>query len=74
MCTYHYTADNAPTNQPIEDTAERRNRLPSMYIRQMAEAQILIPSEQVKLLDSVGQGTVDCKLHGCSILCKNLTH
>ena len=60
------TADNVldqshlqPTNQPIEDTAERRSRLPSVYIRQMAEAKLLIPFEQVKLLDSVGQGTLD---------------
>ena len=31
-------------------------RVSSCYIRQMAEAKLLIPAEQIQLLDRVGQG------------------
>ena len=34
----------------------RRSRLPSFFIRQMSESKLLIKFEQIKLLDSVGQG------------------
>ena len=33
-----------------------RPRLPSFFIRQISESKLLIKSEQIRLLDSVGQG------------------
>lgn len=33
-----------------------RPRVPSFYIRQMSEAKLLIKSEEIKLLDCIGQG------------------
>ena len=40
----------------------RRPRLPSFFIRQMSESKLLIKSEQIKLLDSVGQGGAQCNV------------
>ena len=36
----------------------RKARVPSCYIRQMSEANLLISAEQIQLMDSVGQGQV----------------
>ena len=55
-----YTATN--DNQPqIPTNGGGRPRVTSCYIRQMSEADLLIPAEQVKLLDRVGQG--GCRVH-----------
>ena len=43
----------------------RRPRLPSFFIRQMSESKLLIKSEQIKLLDSVGQGEYISSLQYC---------
>ena len=44
------------------DESVRRPRLPSFFIRQMSESKLLIKSEQIKLLDSVGQGRAHCNV------------
>jgi hypothetical protein len=38
------------------NSSVRRPRLPSFFVRQISESKLLIKSEQIKLLDSVGQG------------------
>ena len=38
------------------DSVRRRPRLPSFFIRQISESKLLIKSEQIRLLDSIGQG------------------
>ena len=47
-----------PSTRPGTDDiiSVTRTRVASCYIRQMAEANLLIPAEQIKLLDRVGQG------------------
>ena len=38
---------------------EKTKRVASCYIREMSEANLLIPQGQLKLLDSIGQGVSD---------------
>ena len=45
----------SPSQLSVDGTG-MRTRVSSCYIRQMSEAKLLIPSEHIKLLDSVGQG------------------
>ena len=43
-------------SQSVVGGTGMRARVASFYIRQMSEANLLIKSEEIKLLDSVGQG------------------
>ena len=51
----------AQTKAIVGDSRPPRSRVPSFYIRQMTDAKLLIPAEQIKLLDCVGQGSHDNK-------------
>ena len=62
----HYTAttDHSSLLVPLTKTAAtlvgsgRKAKVASCYIRQMSEANLLIQSEQIQLLDRVGQGYI----------------
>ena len=41
---------------PKPDPTQRVERLPSAYIRQMADEKFLIPGVTLTLLDTIGQG------------------
>ena len=43
--------------QAVGSDSGLTSRVPSFYISQMADAKLLIPAEQIKLFDSVGQGS-----------------
>ena len=45
-----------PSTHLEANDSVRRPRLPSFFIRQISESKLLIKSEQIRLLDSVGQG------------------
>ena len=58
------TVDQSPllqhptiTERPPASTG-RKTKVASCYIRQISEANLLIPAEQIQLLDSVGQGQI----------------
>ena len=72
LSTLHHVMSAANTvdqstallQQPVTTSANtssgggRKARVPSCYIRQMSEANLLISAEQIQLMDSVGQGQV----------------
>ena len=52
----HSSLLTPPRPGTIGSGGVQRPRVASCYIRQMAEANLLIPAEQIQLLDRVGQG------------------
>ena len=42
--------------QPAPDSSQGVARVPSAYIRQMAEEKLLIPGRSLALMDTIGQG------------------
>jgi hypothetical protein len=52
----YHDANDANLLRPVAESSTRVARVPSAYIRQMADEKLLIPGRSLTLMDTIGQG------------------